>query len=76
MLLSILINFDCLLDYIVPLILYHYSFVFIFIFLGAHLQHMEVPRLGGLIGDTQQLRIRATSAAYTTAHGNVGSLTH
>ena len=54
-----------------------------FFFLGPHPQHMEVPKLG----DESELqlpsyatatatRIQDTSATYTTAHGNAGSLTH
>ena len=50
---------------------------------GLHLQHMEVPRLGVElelqllpIPQTQQLRIQAASASYTTAHGSARSLTH
>ena len=36
---------------------------------------MDVPRLGvELEPQPQQLRIRAVSAAYTTAHSNAGSL--
>ena len=38
-----------------------------FIFLGPHLRHMEVPRLG-VESELQLL-------AYTKAHGNAGSLT-
>ena len=42
--------------------------------------HMEVPRLGvqlqlELQAYAMQHRIRATSATYTTAHHNTGSLT-
>ena len=47
------------------------------------LQHREVPRLGlnrscshQPTPQTQQCWIRAASAAYTTAQGNAGSLTH
>ena len=35
-------------------------------FLGPHLQHMELPRLGG--------RLELQLPAYTTAHGNARSL--
>ena len=52
-------------------------------FLGLHPQHMEVPRLGVQseygcrpTPQPQQQQIRVTSATYTTAHGNTGSLTH
>ena len=48
---------------------------------------MEVPRLGGQIraaaaglttatATPDPSHIQATSATYTTAHGNAGSLTH
>ena len=56
---------------------------FPFGFLGLHLWHMDVLRLG--VESELQLSvhtittvngIRAMSVAYTTAHGNVGSLTH
>ena len=53
------------------------------VFLGLHLQHMEVPRLG-VESELQQLaytkpqqcKIQDVFATYTTAHGNAGSLTH
>ena len=58
-----------------------FSFVLSFFFLGLHLRHMEVPRLG--IESELQLPATATatqdlspSATYTTAHGNARSLTH
>ena len=38
------------------------------LFLGPHLQHMEVPKLG----DDLELQL----STYTTAHSNAGSLTH
>ena len=41
---------------------------FMFWLLGMNLQHMEVPRLG-VESELQPL-------VYTTAHGNVGALTH
>ena len=52
------------------------------IFLGLHLQHMEVPRL--LVESELQLPAYTTTTAtqgiqatcVTTAHGNTGSLTH
>ena len=63
-----------------------FFFVFFFlVFLGPHPQHMEVPRLVPSSNRScshwptpqpQQLRIQATSATYTTAHGNPRSLTH
>ena len=52
-------------------------------FLGLLLWHMEVPGEGSNQSysclptpQPQQRGIRAESAAYTTAHGNAGSLTH
>ena len=52
-------------------------------FLEPHPQHMEVPRLGVYWScsrqpapEPQQCRIWATSATYTTAHGNTRSITH
>ena len=60
-------------------------FVYLFIyfcFLGMHLQHMEVPRLGVELSYSyscqpmpQQHRIRTMSVTYTTAHG-ARSLAH
>ena len=53
-----------------------------FCFLGLHLQHVEVPRLGFELElqlpqpQPQQRGIQAESATYTTAPGNTGSLTH
>ena len=53
-----------------------------FVFLGLYLQHMEVPMLGvelalQLPAHTIALcGIGASSATYTIAHGNAGSLTH
>ena len=62
------------------------AFIYVFIywsFLGPHLWHMEVPRLGSYrscshwpIPEPQQYQIRAVSATYTTAPGNAKSLTH
>ena len=56
---------------------------FFFFFLGPHLQHMEVPRLGTELElqlltypQPQQCWIRSVSSTYTTAHSNAGSLTH
>ena len=49
-------------------------------FLGQHPQHMEVPKLGGLIGAVATgltrataMWIRSASVTYTTAHGNARS---
>ena len=56
-------------------------FVCLFSFLGLHMQHMDIPRLGVEL----KLRLLATAtvtqnpsppAAYTPAHGNTASLTH
>ena len=64
----------------VPNLLLADSIIF---FLRLHLWLMEVPRLGvkselqlGPIPQPRQYRIWATSATYTTACGNAGSLTH
>ena len=58
-------------------------FFFFFIFLGPHLQHVEILRLGvkselqlKATPQPQQPWIQATSVTYTTAQGNAGSLTH
>ena len=55
----------------------------IFFFLGLHLWHMEVARLGSNwcsscqpMPQPQQLRIPATSVTYTSGHSNARSLTH
>ena len=61
-----------------------YLVILFFCFLGPHLWHREVPRLGvksklqlpGYIPQAQQCRIRATSVTYTTLHGDARSLTH
>ena len=48
-------------------------------FLGSHLWHMEVPRLGIELdlSQPQQRGIRALSVTCTTVHGSAGgSLTH
>ena len=58
--------------------------IYLFIvFLGLHLRHMEVPRLGANQSwsrwptpQPQPCQIRAASVTYTTAHANTGSLTH
>ena len=56
---------------------------FSYCFLGLHLWHMEVPRLGVKMQlqlpartTPQQRQIGAKSVTYTTAHCNAGSLTH
>ena len=60
-----------------------FCFVLLFSFLGPHVGHMEVPRLGV----ESELPLRAYTIAtatpdlslvciHTTAHGNDGSLTH
>ena len=55
----------------------------LFVFLGLHLRHMKVPRLGlnpsySLLPtpELQQLGIQAAPVTYTTAQGNTISLTH
>ena len=61
-----------------------YLYIYLFTcFLGLHLWHMEVPRLGvnwsyscQPTPQPQQRRIRAASVTYTTAQGNTRSLTH
>ena len=60
-----------------------FSFFFFLVFLGLHLQYMEIPKLGfelalQLLAYTQpqQHTIRDLSVTYTTAHGNAGPLTH
>ena len=63
---------------------WHKEFLFVcFVFLGLHLQHMGVPRLEVNQScscqpppQPQQCHFQVTSVAYTTAHGNTGSLTH
>ena len=61
------------------------SFFFFNFFLGPHLWHMEVPKLGVELNQSyscwptpqpQQLGSRAASVTCTTAHGNARSLTH
>ena len=49
------------------IILFIYLFIYL-CFLGPHLRHMEVPRLGA----ESELQL----PAYTAAHGHAGSLTH
>ena len=59
-------------------------FFFLFVcFLGPHLRHMEISRLGvelelQLLAYTTAAKcgIQAVSSAYTTTHGNARSLTH
>ena len=49
--------------------------------LGPHLRHMEIPwatvqiRAAAAGLQPQQQQVRAETMTYTTAHGNVGSLT-
>ena len=59
------------------------SFFFFFCFLGLYPRDREISRLGiklelqlPAVPQPQQCGIWATSATYTTAHGNAGSLTH
>ena len=64
---------------------YFYFILFLLlccVFLGPHLQHMEVPRRGinqscscRPTPQLQQHQIWAESETYTTAHSNAGSLT-
>ena len=54
-----------------------FVFVLFFVFVGMHLWHMEVPRLGvklelQLPAYTTATQIQATSVTYTTAHRNGG----
>ena len=62
----------------------HMTPIYLFIYLLI-LRHMEFSRLGVQLelqllayatATTKQLGIRASSATYTEAHGNTGSLTH
>ena len=58
-----------------------YLFIYLFSFLGPHLRHMEVPRLGSNWSCSCQPRPQphqnqTTSATQATAHGNAGSLNH
>ena len=57
--------------------------LFFFFFLGTHLWHMEVPRLGSHWSyscwpspQPQNTGSEPESAAYTTVHNNTGSSTH
>ena len=59
-------HMDCALIF-VPFISFFY-FLNVLVFLWPHLLHIEIPRLG--VESELQLM------AYTTAHGNAGSLTH
>ena len=65
--------------------LYLHDYFFSFSFSGLHPWHMEIPRPGveselqwscWSTPQPQQHRIWTTSATYTTAYGNVGTLTH
>ena len=60
-----------------------FFFFFFFVFLGPHPWHMEVPRQGVQLEfqlpaytTATECQIRATSATYTTAHGDTRSSTH
>ena len=57
--------------------------MYLLVFLGLHLRHTKVPRLGveselqpPAYTTATAEQIQATSATYTTAHGDAGSLTH
>ena len=61
----------------------HFLSSFLFFFLGPHLQHMDIPRLGvelelQLLAYTTATAMRDLShiVIYTAACGNAGSLTH
>ena len=77
-------SYVCILFYVIfPKVTVSEAFAAVVVFLGLHLWHMEVPRLGvelelqlPPIPQPQQHQIRAESATYTTAHNNAGSLTH
>ena len=45
-----------------------FFFFFFFVFLGSHLQHMEVPRLG--------VKLELELLVYTIAHENARCLAH
>ena len=69
--------------YLFSFFLLLFFFFLSFIFLGLHLRHMEVPRLG--VQSELQLPAYTTVTAtpdpscvvtYSIAHGNTGSLTH
>ena len=60
-----------------------FLFCFFFCFLGPHLWHMDVPRLGlesvlrlPVYTIATKRQIQATSVTYTTVHGSARSLTH
>ena len=55
-----------------------FFFVFCLFFLELHRWHMEVLQAMGQIGTVAAslCQIWTTSVTYTTAHGNIGSLTH
>ena len=55
--------------------------IIIIVFLGPHLWHMEIPRLGveselQLPAYTTETAKPAVCVTYATAHSNAGSLTH
>ena len=66
------------------MLLYIYLEGLFFFFLGPHLQHMGVPRLGGQVRaaaaglhhNHSKARSELRLATYITAHGKAGSLTH
>ena len=76
-------SYVCILFYVIfPKVTVSEAFAAVVVFLGLHLWHMEVPRLG--VELELQLPADATDTAtlshvcklYTTAHFNTGSLTH
>ena len=76
-------TYQNLLDHDLLISLVFFYFILFFVFLGPHLQHMEVPRLGVKWScscrptpQPQQYWIRAESMTYTSAHSNAGPLTH
>ena len=59
---------------------YMIIYLFVYLFLGPHLQHMEVPRLGvksklQLLACTTAMQDPTCSATCTTTHVNIRSLT-
>ena len=61
-------NMHYLYNFYFLIFIYLFEKSFFCVFLGPHLRHMEVPRLG-VESELQLL-------SYTTAHSNPGSLTH
>ena len=74
--------YDCSQNYQDPVFLFFFSFYF-FVFLGLHMQHTEVPRLG-VKSELQLLvyttatatGIQAMSVTYAAVHSSTRSLTH